>query len=56
MHERDGWPMHSWYDLVAIWLLSSSLTLGWRIVNAGNWIVRKSAAVREHYYPSTTSA
>lgn len=55
MYERDGWPMYSWYDRAAIWALGTSLTLGWRIVNLGNWLVRKSHEVRERHYPSSSS-
>ena len=54
MYEKDGWPMYSWYDRVAIWALGAALTLGWRIVNVGNRLVRWSAETRERHYPSAS--
>lgn len=54
MYEKDGWPMYSWYDLAAIWLLGLALTVGWEIVNLGNRLVQKSAAIRERHFPSVT--
>lgn len=54
MYEKDGWPMWSWYDLAAMWVLGWITTLGWRTVNLGNWMVKKSHEVRERHYPSAT--
>lgn len=54
MYMRDGWPMYSWYDWVALWLLGTATTLAWRS-GLGKHIVPKIFAIRERRYPTATT-
>jgi hypothetical protein len=47
--------MYSWYDRAAIHALGFAVTMGWRIVGFGRWLVEKSAAIRDRHYPTTSS-